>query len=834
MHPTKVFARFYIFIMMKNTKAWLNKNSAHLTVILLFVAICFIYFNPAFLGKSLGQNDVTRAQSTQTEINSYKEKGETILWTNQIHAGMPTFQIWAPYPNNLTTWMVSVVNHTLPKPVGTVLLLLMGTYLLFSVLKLNPWLAATGAIAFTFSSYNIILIAAGHANQVFAIAFFAPVIAGMLLIFRRQYLLGTALTALFIALEIRANHIQMTYYLMLAILVLVAIECYHAIRKKEIKVFLKSVAYAAIATLLAISVNASSLWSTYEYGEETIRGHSNLTQQTAKPSTGLSKEYAYQWSQGVKECITFLIPNAYGGSSRGQAEEGSEVTKTLIGIGAAPDQAAYIAGSLSLYWGDKPFTEGSFYFGAVICFLFTLGLLIVKSRLKWWLVAVMVLTMLLSFGKNWPYVSDLFFDYFPLYNKFRAVESILAVGALCFTMLALLTVNEVINHTNKTWLLAKAKIALYITGGLCLLVAVVPELLLSFKSSDHQSFMTQLSQALKIDDAISNSIGNALVADRKTAAQLDALRSCIFILLGFTLLWAFLKNKVGKTGLSIGLLLLISIDMWSVDKRYLNFDSFVAQQDVNPPQLREVDKLILEDKDPNYKVIDLSQSILSDATTPYFHKSIGGYSAVRLKRFEELVEVQFKDTMNENILGMLNTKYIIMRDEQTPRLTAMLNPSACGHAWFVDSVKYVRNADQEMEAITNFSPKVEAVVHEEFRALISNVQLSNRPSKDRIDLVSYSPDHMIYQSSTHAANLAVFSEIYYDKGWKMFIDGVEQPYFRANYILRAAKIPAGNHKVEFIFHPHSYYTGEKVSLAGSVMLVLLLAGAAFVRFRKFE
>ena len=316
--------------MLLNIKDWFNKNSAHLTVVVIFLTICFVYFNPAFLGKSLGQNDVTRAQSTQTEINNYKEKGETILWTNQIHGGMPTFQIWAPYPNNFSTWMVNAINHTFPKPVGTVLLLLMGTYLLFSVLKLNPWLAATGAIAFTFSSYNIILLAAGHANQVFAIAFFAPVIAGILLIFRRQYLLGTALTALFLTLEVRANHIQMTYYLMIAVLVLVVIECYLAIKAKETKVFLKSIAYAAAATLLAITVNASSLWSTYEYGEETIRGHSNLTQQSTKPSTGLSKEYAYQWSQGVKECITFLIPNAYGAAQGAVQMVGRRLPKHLL------------------------------------------------------------------------------------------------------------------------------------------------------------------------------------------------------------------------------------------------------------------------------------------------------------------------------------------------------------------------------------------------------------------------------------------------------------------------------------------------------------------------
>jgi hypothetical protein len=808
-------------------KDWFNRNRTHFVVIALFLAICFIYFNPAFLGKSLGQNDVTRAQSTQTEINKYKEKGESILWTNQIHGGMPTFQIWAPYPSNLTFWIVNAIGYAFPAPIGTVLLLLFGTYLLFSVLRLKPWLAATGAIAFTFSSYNIILLAAGHANQVFAIAFFAPVIAGVILIFRREYLLGTGLSALFIALEIRANHIQMTYYLMLAILIFVVIEFYHALKVKETKVFFRSIACAALATLLAVAVNASSLWSTYEYGEETIRGRSNLTQQAAAPSTGLPKDYAYQWSQGVKECITFLIPNAYGGSSRGDANNQSNVAKTLIGLGAEESQAANVAGSLSLYWGDKPFTEGSFYFGATICFLFTLGLLIVKGRMKWWLVAVIILTMFLSFGKNWPYLSDLFFDYFPLYNKFRAVESILAVAAFCFTMLALLATNELITNPDKALVLRKSKIALYVTGGLCLLIAVVPDLFLSFKTSDHVNFIGQLSQGLKVDEVTAQSIGNALIADRKAAAQADAVRSLLFILISFSLLWGYLKNKLALTHFSIALLLLVLIDMWGVDKRYLNVKSFVAKEDVTPPQLREVDKQIELDKDPDYKVIDLTQSILSDATTPYFHKSIGGYSAVRLKRFEELVDVQFAKSINMNILGMLNTKYIITSDEKAPTLISVQNPSACGHAWFVNRIKYVKNADQEMAMIGDFSPKDEAVVHEEFKHLINYENRHPDQGISKIALVKYSPDHLVYQSSSTSVNIAVFSEVYYTKGWKMFIDGIEKPYFRANYILRAAQIPAGTHKIEFIFHPESYYTGEKISLAGSLLLVLLLAGVAF-------
>lgn len=814
---------------------WLRQNSTHFIVILLFFAICFLYFNPSFSGKALGQNDVTRAQSTTTEINDYKAKGTTILWTNQIHGGMPTFQIWAPYPDNITTWIVKAINYSFPHPVGTVLVLLLGSYLLFCVLKLNPWLAATGATAFTFSSYNIILLAAGHANQVSAIAFFAPVLAGIILIFRKKYIAGTALTALFLALEIRANHIQMTYYLLLAILILVGIELYHAFKNKSLPVFAKAMGYAAVATLLAIAVNASSLWSTYDYGTETIRGRSNLTQHATETSSGLTRSYAYQWSQGIGECITFLIPNAYGGSTRGKSVEHSNVVKTLTGIGADPDQAAYISQSMtSFYWGDKPFTEGSFYFGAVICFLFVLGLLIIKNRIKWWLLAVVILTMLLSFGQNWPYVSDLFFDYVPLYNKFRAVESILAVAGLCFPILAVLAVNEVVINTDKAEILKKLKLAFYITFGLSFLIAVIPGVFLSFKSSDHMTFVGQLAETLKIEKSVANSIGNALVADRQSAAQSDAMRSCVFILIAFGLLWAFIKDKIKLNVLSIGFLCLVLVDMWGVDKRYLNNDSFVAKQDVEKPQQREVDRMISLDKDPNYKVIDLTQNILSDATTPYFHKSIGGYSAARLKRFDELIENQFSKTLNQGALDMLNTKYFIVTDPKTQGLTAQLNPSACGHSWFVNNVKFVQNADQEMQAITNISPKDEAIVDQKYKSLITAEKADSGAVDGKIELVSYAPDTLVYQSNSSKANVAVFSEIFYTKGWKMFIDGAEHPFFRANYVLRAANIPAGNHKIEFIFHPVSYYTGEKISFAGSALLVLVLIGALFAENKKFN
>jgi len=811
---------------------WFKRNSIHFIIAAIFLVICFIYFTPAFQGKTLGQNDVTRAQSTQKEINDYKAKDTTILWTNQIYGGMPAFQIWAPYKANLTSWVINAINYSLPSPVGTILVFLLGAYLLFSVLKLNPWLAAAGAIAFTFSSYNIILLVAGHANQAFAIAFFAPILAGILLIIRGKHFIGAAITALALALEIRANHVQMTYYLLLVLLILVFIELYHAIKSKTTAAFLKSLAYVGAAVVLAIAVNASMLWSTYEYGKDTIRGKSNLTQHTTEPSNGLPKDYAYQWSQGVGECITFLIPNAYGGGGRGPSDADSHVVKALVDKGAPADQAVYIAqNAMPLYWGEKPFTEGPFYFGAVICFLFIWGLLIVKNRIKWWLLGAVIFTMLLSFGKNWPYVSDLFFNYFPLYNKFRAVESILAVAGLCFPILALLAVNEAIVNDNKADLFKKLKITFYITGGITLIIAVLPSLFLSFKPSNQLAYIDQLSQMLKIDNATASSLAQALIEDRASVAQADALRSLIFVALTFAITWAFIKKKINVTVLSVGFLALILVDLWTVDKRYLNNDSFAAKQDNNAPQPREVDQFILKDKDPDFRVIDLTQSIKGDGITPFFYKSIGGYSAARLKRFEEVVDEQLTKSINHEVLDMLNTKYIISQDPKSQNLAMQANQTACGHAWFIKSIKYADNADQEMQAISSFDPKNEAIVDKQYKNDIDEKALGNDPA-GKIDLVSYNPDHMIYQSGSTASQIAVFSEVYYNKGWKMLIDGVEKPYFRANYLLRAAQIPVGNHKIEFIFHPTSYYAGENISLAGSILLVLALGGAIYTETKK--
>ncbi len=819
---------------------WLKRNGIHFAIIGIFLLICFLYFTPAFQGKTLGQNDVTRAQSTQKEIMDYRAKGETILWTNQILGGMPVYQIWAPYASNITSHIVSGVKAVLPSPVDTVLLLLLGGYFLFRVLKINPWLSAAGAIAFTFSSYNIILMVAGHANQAFAIAFFAPIVASIILTFRGKYLLGSALTAFFLALEIRANHIQMTYYLFLALLILLGIECYHAFKNKAVNAFIKSAAYIFGATVLALAVNASILWSTYEYGKDTIRGKSNLTKNVTEPSEGLSKDYAYAWSQGVGECLTFLVPNAYGGASglREIDPAKSAITKAFTAKGLPQEQAEgytqQLGGAgISTYWGEKQFTEGPFYFGAIICFLFVFGLIIVKNRIKWWILGTVVLTMLLSFGRNFPFVSDLFFNYFPLYNKFRAVESILAVAGLCFPVLAILAVQEAITTTDKAALVKKLLLTLYIVGGLTLLLVLVPSVLLSFRSSNQQDIINYLAQAFQGDSALATSVMNGVVSDRESLARADAIRTLIFVLITFGLMWAYLKQKFNATVLSVAFLAVILVDMWQVDKRYLSNDSFTEKQDTRDIQPREVDQFIMRDTDPDYRVFDMTQSILQDALSPYFHKSIGGYSAARLKRYDELIESQFSKSINNDVLDMLNTKYIISADPKTQTATMKANSTACGNAWFIQSVKFARNADEEMQAISSFDPKKEAIVDQQYKSLAESKPHPIDGSAT-IKLTSYNPDHMVYESGSQTEQIAVFSEIYYDKGWKMLIDGAEQPYFRADYLLRAAKIPVGNHKIEFIFHPASYYTGEGISLASSILLVIFLAGAFFMESKKKE
>lgn len=819
---------------------WFKRNGIHLAIIGIFIAICFVYFSPALQGKALFQSDVIQAQGMQKEIMDFKAKdGKGPLWTNSMFGGMPSYQIWVQYPNNITTYVISFFKTVFPNPIDTVLLYLLGAYFLFCVLRMNPWLAAAGAIAFAFSSYNFQIIDAGHSNKAIAIAFFAPILAGIIMTFRRQYLAGAAVTALFLAIEIRTNHIQMTYYLFLALLIFVGIELFHAVKAKTTKEFIKSFAYLAAAAVLSIAVNAGALWTSYEYAKESTRGKSNLTTDKSEPNNGLDRDYAYAWSQGVGESLTFLVPNAYGGAS-GVSDLGtdSEVAKALGSKGIPAEQIMpamqqlYQVG-LTTYWGDKQFTSGPWYFGAIICFLFILGLFIVKHRIKWWILSATLLCLILSFGRHMPFLSDIFFNYFPLYNKFRAVESILVIAALLVPVLAILAVKEVAFHTEDPKKLKKHLLySLYITGGLLLILIALPSVFLNFRTANHNQFIEQLTQLTNGDRPFADSIANALIQDRISMARMDALRSLVFVLIGAGLIWVLINKKLSPQIVFILLAAVMLGDMWNIDRRYLSNEKFVEKNVLAQQfQSRDVDQMIMRDTS-HYRVFDLSSGSPFLSSTPsYFHKSLGGYHAAKLKRYQELLDKQFNGSINEDVLDMLNTKYVITSDQTGQKQTVQNRESAAGNAWFVPNVTYVKNADQEMSAISSFDPKKVMVVSEEFKPMIDLTRVGY-DTNGFIRLTSYHPDLMTYEYSSGKDALAVFSEIYYKHGWNAYVDGEKVPYFRANYLLRAAQLPGGNHKLEFKFEPASYYTGEIISLIASIILVLALGYALYLETKK--
>ncbi len=825
---------------------WFNKNGIHLAILAAFVVICFVYFSPVLQGKAPAQSDVIQSKAMQKEIMEYKDKdGKGPLWTNQMFGGMPAYQIWVEYAYNGATYGIALITRVLPNPIGTVLLLLIGAYFLFITLKVNPWLAAAGAIAFAFTTYNFVLIATGHSNKALAIGFFAPIIASILMTLRGRYLLGASLTALFLALEIRANHVQMTYYLALSLLILVGIELYQAYKNKTLPAFGKAIGFLGGAVAIAVMINASLLWTTAEYAAETNRGKSNLTATDAgnKEKAGMSKDYAYAWSQGVGESFTFLIPNLYGGATGIDelVKPESNLYKAVAAdfSGGDPGQTTQIIQQLAQgfnlqeYWGEKPGTSGGYYFGAIVCFLYIFGLFIVRSRIKWWILATTILFMLLSFGKNFPLVSDLFYDYFPLYNKFRAVESILAVVGLMVPILAFLALKEAQEgNIEQKQLIKKLTWSAGITGGFALIVALVPTLFFSFKTNNHAEIVQALTQALQNNASAAQKLTNALVEDRAAIARADAFRAFLFIVIGYAIVWAFITKKL-NTQLAFGLLAFaVLIDMWQVDRKYLNNKNFESKSTLaNYFQPRDVDTFISSDKDPNFRVYDQSINTFNDASTSNFHKTVGGYHAAKLKRYDELIQHQFSKSVNQDVLDMLNTRYFITQDPQNGSYKMNRNATALGNAWIVKGVQFVKNADEEMKAISSFDPKQEAIIDEQYKKLLDTTRLGADPTAF-IKMEKYHPDHVEYSYSAPRDVIAVFSEVYYDKGWNMYIDNEQKPYFRADYVLRAAQLPAGNHKVEFKFEPKSYYTGEKISLAGTILLVLCLGFAGYTETKK--
>ncbi|GGH47279.1 membrane protein [Dyadobacter endophyticus] len=821
---------------MKNLFSW-QRLWPHLVAVIGFMILSVAYVSPVLQGKKLSATDEIQAKGAAREVLDYNKKtGEWSWWTNSMFGGMPSYLVAADYPTSIPTKIGQGVNKLLPAPANYFLIGMVSAYVLFLVLGAGGWLAAIGAVAFSFSCFNAINLEAGHISQVIAIMYAPGVLAGVILAFRRNWLAGAAVTALFLSLELYANHVQITYYLGIGIVILVMMESVAMIKKGLTKNLVMVLGGLALAAVVAVGTHTTRLWNAYDYTRETIRGKSELSPSAKKADPkkgdGLDKEYAFTYSYGVGELLTLVIPNAYGGASYGPLSNTSETYKTLTGRGVDAATAQNIVQQLPLYWGDQPIMGGPNYIGAIVFFLFVLGLFIVKSPLKYWAAGVIVLYVIWALGSSFAAINYLFFDYFPMFNKFRAMTMVISLAQLLMVLVGVLALAAIAqktitaNELQKPFLISTA-----ITAGLMLIMALLPGVFLGFKGVNDPQLGQQFSQMAQ-DQAFGQQIVNSVVQDREGLMKGDAIRGLIFIALAAGLVWFFAQNKLKSVVFYSVLLLLVIFDLFGIDKRYLNNEDFVSAyvaQGVTTPS--PADEQILRDTDPDYKVYDVASQggPFNSAQASYFHKSLGGYHAAKMRRYQELFENQFfTEKPNMEVLNMLNAKYFITPDEQGNRV-AQPNPQAYGHAWFVKSYKVVPNADAEMAALRTVNLRTEAVIDQHFAAKLEGLK-AGTDSTAKISLISYKPDELIYESNSGSEGLAVFSEIYYNvrDEWKVTIDDKPADLLRANYVLRALRIPAGKHTIKFRFEPVSVSAGKMIDLVSSLLLVGLIAGAIFV------
>ncbi len=795
-----------------------KKFLPHIVAIAIFASLSIVYVYPVLEGKRLFQPDILNHSGMAKEIVDFRQKtGEEALWTNSMFGGMPAYQISVKFRNNISQFFHKLMTLGLPRPADMIFLYFAGFYVLMLVLGISPWLAIAGSLAFAFSSYHFIILEAGHNSKAVAIAYMAPVLAGIIMAFRGKIAQGGLLTAIFLSLQINANHFQVTYYLLIVVLLMGVAFLINAIRQKQIAPFGKATGVLALAALIALALNFANLYTTWEYSKYTIRGGSELTHnKDIQTSTGLDKDYATRWSYGIGETFSFLVPNAKGGATGSLA--GNERA-----MDAVDRQNREWVGSQNHYWGEQPFTSGPVYVGAVIFFLFILAAFILRGPLKWALLAATILSVLLAWGRNFMPLTDFFLDYVPGYNKFRAVSMTLIIAELAIPIMALLALKEILANPK----IIKEKlnfflIALGLTGGLALAFYIAPKLFFVFSSGQELESLAQF----KIDKpdmvATANLLWNELETARIAVFRADALRSFLFILLTASLLWIYNMGKL-KQGMFIGILTaIILFDMWPVDRRYLNDSNFVPRRQVEKPfQPTAADQIILKDVDPHYRVLNLATNTFNETSTSYFHKSIGGYHGAKLQRYQDLIDLHISKG-NTKVLNMLNTKYIIQPDKNR-QPEAQINMEAMGNAWFVARVTVVENADEEIEALDIADLESVAIVDKKFNEYLDG-KVFEPDHEAKITLTSYAPNKLIYKSQTNTQQVAVFSEIYYDKGWNAYIDGKLTPHFRADYVLRAMVVPPGVHEIEFRFNPGSVRIGERVSLAGSIILVLLILG----------
>ncbi|MDY0089500.1 MAG: YfhO family protein [Flavobacteriaceae bacterium] len=806
----------------------LKKLTPHILVIIGFVVVSLLYFYPVLQGKVIYQSDIAQYVGMAKEQNDFRKSDrEEPYWTNAAFGGMPTYQLGAKYPHNYVKMLDSGLRF-LPRPADYLFLYFLGFYILLSVLKIDPIKAFFGALAFGFSTYLIIILGVGHNAKAHAIAYMPMVVAGVLLVFRKKYIVGGLLTMIAAALEIQANHFQMTYYLLLLLLIIGFYYFYKLIKEKDFRSLGKITGVFVLTGLLAVGVNATNLMATAEYTEFSTRGKNELTVDvqgnSIKENTGMSYEYITEYSYGKAESLNLIAPRLFGGGNSEKLGEGSNLYEFALSLGASSHEAKEFAAEGPTYWGDQPIVAAPAYIGAVVFFLMILALFAEKRRLKYVFLTGAILSLMLSWGKNFPLLTDFFINKVPLYNKFRAVSSIQVILELCVPVLAVMGLYSFMKIDK----IARQKVLL---NSAAISIGLIIFLLLIKGTFDFQGINDAYYR--QAYGELGTGFINALIEDRKEMYTSDLLRSGILILLSGFVLWFFSKEKLHQLTAVILLGIIMVFDLVQIDKKYVNSDDFVNARRMEMPfELTNADSEIMKDSDLHYRVFE-PQGGMSSARTSYFHKSIGGYSAVKPQRFQQLYDYQIAQN-NIDVLNMLNVKYLLQPGEGNETFYS-INPYANGNAWFVEEIKAVNSADEEISALDSLNTQSSAVINikdfPEKAKEILNVNFKT-DSLSFIKLIEYKPNYLKYETQNEYDGLAVFSEIYYPKGWKVSIDGKESDMFRVNYVLRALQIPAGKHTVEFKFEPEVVKKGSRIALFSSISMFLLLITGIYFEAKK--
>ncbi|WP_276392510.1 YfhO family protein [Eudoraea chungangensis] len=794
----------------------------HFFSIVIFIVAALAYFYPVLQSKTIQQSDIIQFTGMAKEQNDFRKKtGEEPYWTNSAFGGMPTYQLGAYYPHDYVKKLDRTIRF-LPRPADYLFLYFVSFYILLCSLKVDYRLSILGALAFGFSTYLIIILGVGHNAKAHAIGFLPILLAGIILTFRKNYVWGFLLTAVAMALEVGANHYQMTYYFMLLVLIIGIVYLFDAIKNRTLVDFLKATGLLLVAVVLGIATNATSLMATKEYADWSTRGKSALTIDPAgnlkENKSGLDREYITQYSYGIVESLNLLVPRLFGGSNSEDLGDKSKAFDFLIEQGLPRTRALEFSSGIPLYWGKQPGVAGPAYIGALVVFLGILALFLVKGRLKWWLLGGLLMSLMLSWGKNFGILTNFMIDYFPLYNKFRAVSSIQVILELCAPILAILGLKELFSEV-----VSKEQKLLALKKSLLALVSVTVALFLfkgmfDFIGANDATYQRYFGEELMA----------MILRDREAVYTQDTIRTLLIVLVGAGAIYLYLRSKL-STNITIGILgVILLFDMVGVDLRYVNSKDFVRPRLMSQPFVeREVDKEILKDKSI-YRVYDPSEG-LNGARTSYFHKSIGGYHAAKPAALQDLFDYQIYKN-NFEVLNMLNVKYIIQQDSEGQN-TALANPDALGNAWFVETVKQVYSADDEIMALDSLNFRQEAVVNSNTTDALTQVNFT-KDSLATIDLVDYSPRELKYLANNKYEGLAIFSEIYYPKDWQCYIDGKTSNHFKVNYLLRGVIIPAGEHEIIFRFEPEVVQIGSKIALASSVILILLLITGSLYRFKQ--